>query len=83
MKSKGLNYSELYKVVAALDRHNRMSAGGVSINDVINQSALSNEAKTYFKQTLQVCEEKNFGINKQDKKISFENKYFKELLKYV
>lgn len=83
MKSRGLNYSELYKVLAALDRDNRMSSGGVSVNQIIEESALSNEAKTYFKQTLQVCEEKNFGINKQDRKISFENKYFKELLKNI
>lgn len=83
IKSNGLNYSDLYKVVAALDGQNKMAGGGVSINQIINESALSNEAKAYFIHTLQVCEEKNFGIHKQDKKINFENKYFKELLKNV
>ncbi len=83
MKSKGLNYSDLYKVVAALDTQNRMSSGGVSINQIIDESSLSIEAKSYFRQTLQVCEEKNFGLNKQDRKIAFENKHFKELLKNI
>jgi hypothetical protein len=84
LKRKGINYSELYKVVAALDKDNRMAGGGVSINRVIDESPLSNEAKTYFKFTLQVCEEKNFGINKQQvSKINFEGKFFRELLKYV
>ncbi len=83
MKNKGLNYSELYKVVAALDKQNKMSNGGLSVNRIIDESGLSLEAKLYFKQTLQVCEEKNFGINKQDKKIVFESKHFKELLKNI
>ncbi|MGZ3788349.1 MAG: hypothetical protein ACXVLQ_07480, partial [Bacteriovorax sp.] len=83
MKKKGLNYSDLYKVVAALDRQNSMATGGVSINKIVDESPLSIEAKTYFKYTLQVCEERSFGLNKQDKKIAFENKYFKELLKYI
>jgi hypothetical protein len=70
-------------VVAALDKQNKMSNGGLSVNRIIDESGLSLEAKLYFKQTLQVCEEKNFGINKQDKKIVFESKHFKELLKNI
>lgn len=83
MKSKGLSYSELYGVLAFLDKQNKMSLGGVSLNMVIDESLISSEAKSYFKETLMVCEEKNFGINKQDKKIKFENKYFNELLKNI
>ncbi len=84
LKKKGLNYSELYKVISALDNENRMASGGVSISQIIDESSLSKEAKAYFKYTLQVCEEKNYGINKQQpRKINFEGKFFKELLKNV
>ena len=83
MKSKGLSYSELFKVVAALDRDNKMSHGGMSIVQLIDESLMSSEAKAYFKSALQVCEEKNFGLNKQERKAQFENKYFKEILKYI
>lgn len=84
LKRKGMNYSELYKVVSSLDKDNRMASGGVSINRVIDESQLSKEAKAYFKYTLQVCEEKNFGLNKQQgSKLNFEGKFFRELLKHV
>lgn len=83
MKSKGLNYSDLYKVVLALDKENKMSRGGVSIHQVIEESFLSNEAKVYFKNALHVCEEKTFGINKADPKVNFESGYFKEIVKNI
>lgn len=83
MKSKGLSYSELFKVVSALDTHNKMSNGGISINQVIDESLLSTEAKSYFKNSLQICEEKTFGINKQDRKTTFEGSHFKEILKHI
>jgi len=84
LKKKGMNYSELYKIVSALDKDNRMAGGGVSISQIIEESPLSKEAKAYFKYTLQICEEKNYGLNKQQpRKINFEGKFFKELLKNV
>jgi hypothetical protein len=83
MKSKGLNYSDLYKVVSLLDKQNKMANGGVSILQVIDESLLSKEGKTYFKNALLVCEEKTFAINKADKKIIFEGRYFKEILKNI
>ena len=83
MKSKGLNYSEIYNVVSVLDKQNKMAGGGVSIIQVIDESPLNNEAKAYFKNALLVCEEKSFGINKKDKKAEFDNQYFKEILKYI
>ncbi|RPJ71756.1 MAG: hypothetical protein EHM20_14375 [Alphaproteobacteria bacterium] len=83
MKGRGLNYSDLYKVVASLDQQNKMSSGGVSILQVIDESSLSKEAKDYFKNSLAICEEKSFGINKADRKANFEGKYFKEILKKI
>lgn len=83
MKSKGLNYSDLYKVVLALDKENKMSHGGVSIQQVIEESVLSKEAKAYFKNALLVCEEKTFGINKADPKVKFEADHFKEIVKNI
>lgn len=84
LKKKGMNYSELYKVISTLDKENRMAGGGVSISQIIDDSQLSNEAKSYFKYTLGVCEEKSFGLNKQQAtKINFEGKFFRELLKKV
>jgi hypothetical protein len=83
MKSHGLNYPDLYKVLAALDVQNRMSHGGVSIHQVIEESGLSGEAKAYFKSALLICEERSFVVVKNEKKINFESKYFNELLKNI
>ena len=83
MKKKGLNYSELYHVLAVLDSQNKMSSGGVSLFAVIDESLLSLEAKSYFKKALLLCEEKNFGINKSEQKAAFEAKFFKEILKNI
>lgn len=83
MKSHGLNYADLYKVLAALDVQNKMAHGGVSIQQVIDESSLSSEAKSYFKSALLVCEERSFVVVKNEKKINFETKYFNELLKNI
>lgn len=83
IKSKGLNYSNLYKVVSILDQQNKMAGGGISIFQVIDESSLSNEAKTYFKNVLQLCEEKTFGVDKKDKKAEFNGTYFKEIMKHI
>jgi hypothetical protein len=83
MKKKGLNYSELYQVVAALDKQNKMVGGGVSILKIIEDSPLQSESKEYFKNALQVCEEKTFGINKSEKNAEYKNIHFKEILKYL
>jgi hypothetical protein len=83
MKSHGLNYADLYKVLAALDLQNKMANGGVSIQQVIDESTLSSEAKSYFKSALLVCEERSFVVVKNEKKINFETKYFNELLKNI
>lgn len=83
LKRRGMNYSDLYKILSSLDTQNRMSSGGISILQIIEQSSLSNEAKAYFKNALQICEEKTFGINKADRKAVFENRFFKELLKII
>ncbi len=81
MKQHGLNYSDLFKVLSALDKQNKMAVGGVSINSIIEESNLSTDAKNYFKYSILSCEEKNFGINKLENKLNFENKFFKELMK--
>ena len=83
MKKNGLNYSDLFKVVSALDHENKMCNGGISVNQVIDESLLSLDAKSYFKKALVICEEKSFGINKIDKKIVYETRYFKEVLKNI
>ncbi|MFA6237323.1 MAG: BatD family protein [Bacteriovorax sp.] len=83
MKSRGLNYSDLYKVVSALDKENKMSNGGISVLKIIDDSPMSKEAKAYFKNALQICEEKTFGLNKAERKTVFETRYFKEILKNI
>ena len=83
MKKKGLSYSELYRVLSPLDSENKMANGGISIFMIIDESSLSGEAKSYFKKSLLLCEEKNFGINKREQKAVFEAKYFKEIFKNI
>ncbi len=83
MKSKGLNYSDLYKVVSVLDKKNKMASGGFSITQVIDESDMEENSKVYFKNALNICEDKTFGLSKNDKKVDFESKHFKELIKYL
>jgi hypothetical protein len=85
MKKKGLNYSDLYRILAALDSTNRMSNGGISIINIINDSPMASESKEYFKNALIFTEGGSFAQSKNadGKKIQFEKKYFNELLKYV
>jgi hypothetical protein len=83
MKSKGLNYSDLYKVLSVLDKKNKMANGGFSITQVIDESDMKENSKVYFKNALIVCEDKTFGLSKNDKKVDFESKHFKELIKYL
>ncbi len=83
MKSKGLNYSDLYKVVSVLDKKNKMASGGFSITQVIDESNMEESSKVYFKNALNICEDKTFGLSKNDKKVDFESKHFKELIKYL
>ena len=83
MKKNGLNYSDLFKVVSSLDHENKMSSGGISVLQVLDESSLSSEAKAYFKKSLAACEEKSFGQNKIDKKMVYENRYFKEVLRNI
>lgn len=83
LKKKGLNYSDLYKIISAIDKENMLSKGGISIGQVIDQSKLSPEAKTYFKRALESCEGKTFGQTKASTDVSYEAKYFNELIKKV
>lgn len=82
MKKKGLNYSELYRVLVALDKTNKMASGGISITNVINESQLSLEAKNYFKTALNFTEGGAFAEGrKSGQSVAFEKKHFNELMK--
>lgn len=82
MKKKGLRYSELYHVLVALDKTNKMAGGGISITNVINDSQLSNEAKNYFKNALSFTEGGAYAEGKRNgQNVAFEKKYFNELMK--
>lgn len=83
MKKNGLNYSELYKMLASLDKDNKMASGGISIINVVEQSPLNKEAKDYFKDALSYTEQGSYGKNGSDKKLAFNSKHFSELMKYV
>lgn len=82
MKKKGLRYSELYHVLVALDKTNKMAGGGISITNVINDSQLSNEAKNYFKNALSFTEGGAYAEGKRNgQNVAFEKKHFNELMK--
>lgn len=84
LQKKGLNYPELYRVIAALDKTNKMAHGGVSINNVIEESPLPKASKDYFRDALASTEGGSYAKNKiNGKNLSFEKKHFKELLKNV
>ncbi len=85
LKKKGLNYSELYRVLTSLDKTNKMSSGGISIINVINESGLGGEAKEYFKNALAYTEGGSFAQSKSAsaRKITFEKKHFNELMKHI
>lgn len=83
LKNKGINYSDLYKVLAELDKEKKMSNGGVSIRDILNESTLKKETKEYFKNALSSMEGGTFakGSTKEIKKINFDKKHFNELIR--
>ena len=83
LKNNGLSYSDLYKLLSMVDKNNLMAKGGKSIMDIIDESSLSNEAKLYFKNSINGCEQNNYGVNKSQLNLKFENKFFNELVKYI
>jgi hypothetical protein len=83
LKSKGITYADLYRLLAMLDHKQRLAGGGVGIRDLLNESSLTTEASTYFNNALDVCERSGFGVNKSEQKITYETKYFNELLKIL
>ena len=85
LKKKGLNYSELYRVLAALDKTNKMSSGGISIINVINESNLKPESKEYFRNALNFTEGGTYAQsrNSNGRNIVFEKKHFDELMKNI
>ena len=83
LKKNGINYSDLYQVLSALDKDNMLTKGGVSIGQVIAGSAISPEGKEYFKKALEFSESKSFGKEKMSSNVVFEPKYFNELLKKI
>lgn len=83
MKKKGLNYSDLYQILSAIDKENVLTKGGVSMGQIIEKSKLSPEAKEYFTKALEFCEGNTFGQSRPNVQFAFEKKYFNELLKKV
>lgn len=83
LKKKGLNYSDLYQIVSALDKQNMLIKGGTSIAQIIDGSSLSPEAKEYFKKALDFCEGNSFGPSKVNTIVEYQAKYFNELLKKI
>jgi hypothetical protein len=84
LKKKGLNYPELYRVLAALDKTNKMASGGISIINIIDESTLQKDSKDYFKKALDSTEGGAYAQSKSGGKgLSFEKKHFRELMKNV
>lgn len=84
LKKKGLSYPELYRVLSALDKTNKMAAGGISIINVINESHLTPDSKEYFKNALNFTEGGAYAQSKRsDRALKFEKKHFNDLLKNV
>lgn len=84
MKSKGVDYSSLYSVVSSLDHKNLMNNGGVSLEDVVEKSELSKEAKAYFVRGLNKLAENNYATDSKRKaNVDFNEKYFNEILRLL
>jgi hypothetical protein len=83
LKSRGLNYSELYKLVTLLGKDNQASIQTISIYQLIDNSLLNQDTKEYFKKTLIACEEKSFGANKGESEIKFIQSHFNEIAKHI
>lgn len=82
IRKKGMNYSSVYRVVATLDRENKMAFGGVSIFKILDESDLTLEAKAYFKKALNALELPVYSekVTPEGIVIHFEKKYFNEIL---
>ena len=78
-----LTSEEVDKILSAIDKGNMLSKGGISIGQILDQSKLSPEAKSYFKKALESCEGKTFGQKTPSEDVYYEPKYFNELMKKV
>lgn len=79
IQKKGMNYHRLYAALSELPDEN-----GHSINDRLDSSNLSEEAKEYFLKNLEICEKGDFsGISGGGKNVKMNKKYFSELVKAV
>ena len=85
LKKKGLNYPELYRVLSALDKTNKMSSGGISIINVINESELKSDSKEYFKNALSFTEGGTYAQSRSNggRNVVFEKKHFDDLMKNI
>ena len=63
----------------------RMSSGGISIINVINESNLKPESKEYFRNALSFTEGGTYAQsrNSNGRNIVFEKKHFDELMKNI
>jgi hypothetical protein len=75
MKKSGINYSELFHLLSNIG-----SGKSDDVNHIVTSSKLSDGAKKYFLSSLQVCEKRQFSNEKIAERVTFNPKYFNELL---
>lgn len=79
LKSNGINYDNLHRLLSLLDREEMVTP----IEDIIRESGLSNNAKVYFKNTINKVFNNNYASSKGREKVVFSTKYFKELSRLI
>ena len=82
VKSKGINYARLHKLLSLLRRQNS-DDDDATLNRLVDESNLSQEAHDYFKNLINQCE--HMGYNSEEIPVNyvFEKKYFKELVSLI
>lgn len=81
IKKNGINYSDLYQIISALDKENMLIKNGVSLDKILSESKISPKAKEYFAEAINSCEGNAFAKAKVVNNIKYQEKYFNELIK--
>jgi len=82
IKNKGLNYVRLHQLVNLLRGH-KNEEDDVTLNKILDDSSLSLDAKNYFKELVNICEQMGYNADGKKAEYQYEKSYFKELVKAV
>ncbi len=82
IKSKGINYARLHKLLSLL-RREHTDDDDATLNRLVEEADFSPEAKIYFKNLISLCEHMGYKSEDTPQDYVYEKRYFKELISLI